>query len=156
MNATISRETPIGGCLKRLVGKPTATDKTVRDLPVKVKLKIGQIIVEQKLCGVVFSFPAAVWPDDPMRQRAWIMRLTPWWDMAAPDWTPQAQRLRDSCQRAINTLLHGAVCPGNREHPATDGLYVTRRPMLPNTLLSDRRGAGSLEQLVGASGPKNK
>jgi hypothetical protein len=104
MNARISKETPIGGCLERLVGKPTATDKTVRDLPVKVKLKIGQIIAEQKLCGVVFSFPAVVWPDDPMRQRAWIMRLTPWWDMAALDWTPQAQRLRESCLKAINNL----------------------------------------------------
>lgn len=123
----------------RLVGKPTATDKSVRDMPVKAKLKVGQIIVEQKLCGVVFSFPAAVWPEGSWKQSKWIERLTPWWDMDAPDWSPQAQRLRDACRNSINKLLQGAACPGNREQPATAGMNVTRRLLLPNDRGQARR-----------------
>lgn len=59
---------------------------------------------QQKVCGIIFSFPAAVWPQDARRQREWIERLTPWWDMTMPDWTPQAHRLRESCVKAINNL----------------------------------------------------
>ena len=127
----IANSVPGAHSLDRLVGKQ-ATDKTVRDVPVKVRLKVGQIIVEQKICGVLFSFPAAVWPQDAMLQRAWVMRLTPWWDIGAPDWSPQAQRLRDACRRGINTLLQGAVVPGNREQSAMAGMNVTRRLLLPN------------------------
>jgi hypothetical protein len=115
-----------------LVGKQTAMDKSVRDLPVKVKLKVGQIIVEQGICGVIFSFPAAAWPDDPLDQARWVMRLTPWWDIGGPDWSPQAQRLRDACRNAINKLCMGWWCPETEKHPATDGMNVTRHPMLPN------------------------
>ena len=123
--------------LHRWVGKQTAMDKSVRDLPVKAKLKNGQIIAEQGICGVVFSFPASAWPaSDATQQLNWIMRLTPWWDIGEKDWTPQAQRLRESCRKSINKLLQGAVCLGNREHPAGDGMNVTRRPLLPNTELS--------------------
>jgi hypothetical protein len=82
-----------------------ATDKSVRDLPLKVKSKAGQIIVEQSLCGIIFSFPAAVWPDDGAKQRAWIERLTPWWDIGEIGWTPTCQRLRESCVKAINKLF---------------------------------------------------
>ncbi|MGO9479066.1 MAG: hypothetical protein ACLP7I_14125, partial [Limisphaerales bacterium] len=35
--------------------KTRASDKSVRDLPVNVKNKDGQIIAEQKTCGIVFS-----------------------------------------------------------------------------------------------------
>jgi hypothetical protein len=107
-------------------------DKSVRDLPVKAKLKAGQIIVEQGICGVLFSFPAAVWPQDALDQFQWVTRLTPWWDIGTRDWSPQAQRLREACQRTINKLLQGAACPGNREQSATAGMNVTRRLLLPN------------------------
>lgn len=80
-------------------------DRSVRDLPLNVKLKSGQIIVEQGACGVAFSFPAVAWPNDVAKQYLWIQRLTPWWDMDAPDWTPQARRLRESCVKAINSIL---------------------------------------------------
>lgn len=119
-----------------LVGKQTAMDKSVRDLPVKAKLKAGQIIVEQKTCGIIFSFPAAVWPKDVYEQCLWVGRLTPWWDALLPDWTPQCQRLRDSCRNSIDKLLQGAACPGNREQSATAGMNVTRRPLLPNSEVS--------------------
>ena len=96
-------ETPNGCCLQRFV-RGRASDKTVRDLPLKVKIKDGQIIVEQQTCGVCFSFPAIVWPAGYREQAEWGERLTPWWDMCQPDWTPQAQRLRESCRKAINNL----------------------------------------------------
>ncbi len=85
----------------------SVTEKSVRDFPVKAKLKAGQIIVEQRLLGVVFSFPAACWPDDslPADQRMWVIRLTPWWDIGPPGWSPTAQRLRAACQNAIKNLL---------------------------------------------------
>ncbi len=124
--------------------KTRASDKSVRDLPVNVKNKDGQIIAEQKTCGIVFSFPAAVWPKDASKQWQWIERLTPWWDAWIPDWTPQAQRLRESCVKAINKLfpteqlptspsqvggrgkrvICAAALPGNQSE--TDG--VTRQP----------------------------
>lgn len=80
-------------------------DRSVRDLPLKAKVKDGQIIVEQGTCGIVFSFPSAVWPKDASKQWQWIERLTPWWDAWLPDWTPKAHRLRESCVKAINVLL---------------------------------------------------
>lgn len=81
-----------------------ASNRNVDSLPVKSKLKEGQIVVEQNTCGIIFSFPAAVWPSEARKQRDWIERLTPWWDMTMPDWTPQAHRLRESCVQAINNL----------------------------------------------------
>lgn len=93
-----------------------ASDRSVSSLPVQSKLKAGQIIVEQKACGVVFSFPAAVWPREVKKQRAWVERLTPWWDMDASDWTPQAHRLRESCLKSIIKLY--TPCFENRESPA--------------------------------------
>ena len=116
----------------------SARDRAVRDLPVKAKLRQGQIIVEQPICGIIFSLPAAVWPSDPRKQLAWVTRLTPWWDMDAQDWTPQAHRLRESCLKAINNLK-GAAVPGNREHPATDGMNATSRSLLPNDQAEPRR-----------------
>ena len=64
--------------IQRMVRRP-ASDKSVRDLPLTAKLKDGQIVVEQQTCGIVFSFPAAVWPKDGSKQWQWIERLTPWW-----------------------------------------------------------------------------
>lgn len=118
--------------IKRKIRDFRAMDKTVRDNPTKAKLKIGQIIVEQPSNGVIFSFPAAVWPRGSWKQAQWVERLTPWWDLDTPGWTAQSQRLRDTCVNAINKLLHGAALPENREHPAADGLNVRRRSMLPN------------------------
>ena len=97
------------------------TDKSVRDMPTTAKLKAGQVIVENRLQGVVFSFPAASWPDDPMHQREWVMRLTPWWDIGGIGWTPTAQRLRDACLRAINKLCLLWWCPETAHHPAAAG-----------------------------------
>jgi hypothetical protein len=97
------------------------TDKTEKAAPVKVTLKNGQIIVENKTNGVLFSFPANAWPlhwnpqTQAMKRMEWITRLTPWWD--APGWTPLAHRLRESCVKAINKLT--APCSKNRE-PLTD------------------------------------
>ena len=89
-----------------------ARDRSVDSLPVKTKVKVGQIIVEQPVCGIIFSFPAAVWPSAAHKQRNWVERLTPWWDMDAPDWSPQAHRLRESCVKAINKLFEcGAAAP---------------------------------------------
>ena len=85
--------------------KTRSSDKSVRDLSVNVKIKDGQIIAEQKTCGIVFSFPAAVWPIGYTQQAEWVERLTPWWDMCQADWTPKAQRLRESCRKAINKLF---------------------------------------------------
>ena len=87
--------------------KTRATDKSVRDRAVTVKLSAGQIIVENKTCGIIFSFPAACWPDSTMsaHQRMWVERLTPWWDMEQPQWSPTSQRLRESCVKAINKLF---------------------------------------------------
>lgn len=86
-------------------------------LPVKTRLKAGQIVVEQTVCGVLFSFPAAVWPRAARQQREWVERMTPFWEMSAPDWTPQAHRLREACVQAINELT--APRSENRE-PLTD------------------------------------
>ena len=101
-----------GGCVERLVGK-RATDKSVRDAAVTVKLAAGQIVVENKLNGVLFSFPAAVWPgpEQSAYQRMWVQRLTPWWDMEQPQWSPTSQRLRESCVKAINKLFPAAQPP---------------------------------------------
>jgi hypothetical protein len=84
-----------------------ATDKYVRDLPTTARLVNGQVIVENKICGILFSFPAAVWPDKSMsaHQRIWVERLTPWWDMEQPQWSPTSQRLRESVVKAINKLF---------------------------------------------------
>lgn len=89
------------------------THKAVRDMPIKVTLKAGQIIVEQKLQGILFSFPAACWPDasQSAHQRMWVNRLTPWWDMEQPQWSPTSQRLRDACLTAINKLVNSANNP---------------------------------------------
>lgn len=90
------------------------SDRSVRNLPVLVRRKNGQIIVEQKLQGVLFSFPAACWPPDSQsaHQRLWVARLTPWWDMELPQWSPTAHRLRESVVRAINKQFQqGAVAP---------------------------------------------
>lgn len=81
-----------------------ASDEGVRESRVTAKLKAGDVIVDCKRNGVIFGFPLAVWPATAWEQAQWIERLTPWWDMTAPDWTPQAQRLRDSCRAAINKL----------------------------------------------------
>lgn len=81
-----------------------ATDKSVREITVTAKLVAGDVRVECKRAGIIFGFPRAVWPSDSWTQAQWIERLTPWWDMACPDWSPQAQRLRDSCRAAINRL----------------------------------------------------
>jgi len=89
----------------------SATDKSVRDLPVTARLKGGQVVVEQKTVGVLFSFPSAVWPRSSLNQFRWVMRLTPWWDATTPDWSPRCHRLREACQRAINDLLAPAPCP---------------------------------------------
>ena len=86
-----------------------ATDKSVNGSPVTAKLKDGVVSVENKLNGVMFSFPLACWPahwnktTSGLKQLEWITRLTPWWD--APEWTPLAHRLRESCVKAINKLL---------------------------------------------------
>ena len=87
--------------------KTRATDKSVRDAAVNVKLVLGQIVVENKINGVLFSFPAACWPDNTMsaHQRMWIERLTPWWDMEQPQWSPTSHRLRESVVKAINKLF---------------------------------------------------
>jgi hypothetical protein len=98
-----------------------ASDKSVRDLPVKAKLKVGQIVVENSNCGILFSFPAAVWPKNKLQRLQWICRLTPWWDMTASDWTPQCQRLRESCIKAIDKLFErGASAPETANDPAMD------------------------------------
>lgn len=75
------------------------------ELPVKAKLKGGQIIVEQKICGIIFSFPKAVWPANENLKRLWVERLTPWWDINQPDRTPQAQRLREKCINEIERII---------------------------------------------------
>ena len=86
-----------------------ATDKSVNGSPVTAKLKDGVVSVENKLNGVMFSFPLACWPahwnktTNELKQLEWITRLTPWWD--APEWTPLAHRLRESCVKAINKLI---------------------------------------------------
>lgn len=82
-------------------------DKSVRDHAVNVKLVNGQVVVENKICGILFSFPAACWPDNSMsaHQRMWVERLTPWWDMEQPQWSPTAHRLRESCVKAITKLF---------------------------------------------------
>lgn len=87
--------------------KTRATDNSVRDAAVNVKLVAGQIVVENKLNGVLFSFPAACWPDSTMsaHQRMWVERLTPWWDMEQPQWSPTSHRLRESVVKAINKLF---------------------------------------------------
>ena len=91
-----------------------ATDKSVRALPTTAKLVAGQVVVENKTCGIIFSFPAAVWPDNTMsaHQRMWVERLTPWWDMEQPQWSPTSHRLRESAVKAINKLFEcGAAAP---------------------------------------------
>ena len=105
-DVTDSRETPAGGLHQRMVRR-RASDKSVRDRAVNVRLTDGHIVVENKINGVLFSFPAAVWPDATMsaHQRMWVERLTPWWDMEQPQWSPTSQRLRESCVKAINNLL---------------------------------------------------
>ena len=87
--------------------KTRATDKSVRDAAVNVKLVASQIVVENKINGVLFSFPAACWPDSTMsaHQRMWVERLTPWWDMEQPQWSPTSHRLRESVVKAINKLF---------------------------------------------------
>ena len=98
-----------------------AHDKSVRGNPVKAKLKLGQLTVENPLNGVMFGMPACAWPRDPAKQRAWVERLTPWWDMDAPDWTPTAHRLRESCVKAINkTFECGAAAPETADIPKGD------------------------------------
>ena len=133
--------------------KTHTTDKSVRDRAVTVKLSMGQIVVENKTCGIIFSFPAACWPDQSAHQRMWVDRLTPWWDMEQPQWSPTSQRLRESCVKAINKLfpteqlltspsqvggrgkrvICAAALPGNQSE--TDG--VTRQP---NVEVSHQRG----------------
>ena len=83
------------------------TEKSVRDRVTTAKRVDGQIIVANKTCGILFSFPAACWPDDSLsaNQRMWVNRLTPWWDMEQPQWSPTSQRLRDSCLAAIRKLF---------------------------------------------------
>ena len=83
----------------------------MRDFPVRAKIKNGQIIAEQKLSGIIFSFPAAVWPTQKLKRLEWVTRLTPWWDMGAADWSPQAQRLRESCINSINEKIHQSNNP---------------------------------------------
>ena len=145
----IETETQSSRSLQRMVRLHRVTDKSVRDLPVKAKLKAGQISVEQSLCGIVFSFPAAVWPQGSWKQAQWVERLTPWWDMDAPDWTAQCQRLRDACRGAINNLLHGATpapktcdIPQGMGLPATVSANVRGRPMQPNGPSSATRPPG--------------
>lgn len=84
--------------------RASASDNSVRDQTVTAKLKAGNVAVECKINGVLFGFPLAVWPADSWTQAQWVERLTPWWDMSEPDWSPQAQRLRASCRAAINKL----------------------------------------------------
>lgn len=93
----------VSDCVQRMVRR-RSIDKSVRDRAVKVKLVAGQIVVENKTCGILFSFPAACWRDQPAWQRMWVARLTPWWDMEQPQWSPTSQRLRESCVKAINNL----------------------------------------------------
>ena len=111
---TVAREAelqaPTGVVLHRFVRR-RSTDKSVRDRAVTAKLSVGQIIVENKINGVLFSFPAAVWPlhwnptTTAIKRLEWVTRLTPWWDMEQPQWSPTSQRLRESCVKAINNLL---------------------------------------------------
>lgn len=133
MNTPKDSEKPESGVRSSDLVRKSARDKSVRDLPVEACLKVGQIIVEQRICGVVFSFPAVVWPEGSWKQAQWVERLTPWWDTDTIGWTPQCQRLRDACRGAINKLLHVAALPENRERPAADGLNVRRRYMPSNT-----------------------
>ena len=55
----------------------------------------------------------------------WVERLTPWWDMELPQWSPTVHRLRESCVKAINNLAgiqseqEGARVP--KATPDTDG-----------------------------------
>mgnify|MGYP001607890146 CR=1 FL=1 len=114
MNAPIANPDAMAGFSARTGSdvrpKTRATDKSVRDAAVNVKLVLGQIVVENKINGVLFSFPAAVWPDATMsaHQRMWIERLTPWWDMEQPQWSPTSHRLRESVVKAINKLFPAA------------------------------------------------
>ncbi len=100
-------------------GAMISSDKSVRGAAVKTKLKLGQIIVEQPLNGIIFSFPSHCWPMESAHQRMWIDRLTPWWDMELPQWSPTAHRMRESCVKAINKLLTRPASE-NRE-PLADG-----------------------------------
>ena len=90
-----------------------SSDKTVNDAPVKVALKNGQIIVENKVNGVLFSFPSNAWPlhwnaqTQHLKRLEWITRLTPFWD----DWSAQTERLRESCVKAINKLSDSVPVP---------------------------------------------
>ncbi len=87
----------------------SATCKSVRDLPVKARLDgRGVIIVEQKLNGILFTFPAISWPVVSFGQREWVERLTPWWDIFHTEWTPQCHRLRESCVKSINAVIKAA------------------------------------------------
>ena len=100
-----------------------ATDKSVRENTTIAKMVNGLIVVENKKHGIIFSFPAAVWPVLPPQQRAWVERLTPWWDMSQPDWSPLSHRLRESCVAAINILTRPVPKTAN---PLTDrGMSVT-------------------------------
>jgi hypothetical protein len=83
----------------------SSTDKSVRSFHIQARLIDNQIIVvKQAWMGCSFSFPAAEWPKDAWKQKEWIERLTPWWDMDVPSWSPQATRMRESCMRAITEI----------------------------------------------------
>ena len=77
----------------------------LNDFKVRVKVNAGQVVVSETTCGVVFGFPAAVWPAAPDKQREWITRLTPWWDINLPGWTPQSYRLRERILSLINASM---------------------------------------------------
>lgn len=113
--------------------KTRANDKSVRDRAVNVKLVQGQIVVENKTCGILFSFPAASWPDDSLSayQRMWVNRLTPWWDMEQPQWSPTSQRLRDSCLEAIRKLFSVEQPPTSPSQVGGRGKGVIRAAALP-------------------------
>lgn len=113
--------------------KTRASDKSVRDRAVTVKLAAGQIVVENKTCGILFSFPAACWPDDSLsaHQRMWVNRLTPWWDMEQSQWSPTSQRLRDSCLAAIRKLFPTEQPPTSPSQVGGRGKSVSCAAALP-------------------------
>jgi len=88
----------------------------LKDFRVRVKVKDGQVIVSEKVCGVVFSFPQAVWPSEYLDQLSWVRRLTPWWDVTATDWTPQSARLREYCHREISKAINQQKNDTKNEH----------------------------------------
>lgn len=83
----------------------SVTVKSVRDFTITATVDRGQVVVRCRTAGIIFSFPAAVWPEKYFIQAEWIRRLTPWWDEGSETWTPQAMRLRDACSIAVNRVI---------------------------------------------------